>query len=114
MFPHLKNGRILQVLTAWHNCSWAQRELDHSLERDIVELGVELLPILSSLKLEGRNKNLVLEEFPKVKSSWQIPKQVVETRAWSDSRSKEMEPKQRGLNMGWRNRAPWKRMWKTE
>ena len=79
-----------------------------------VELGVELLPILSSLKLEGRNKSLVLEEFPKVKSSWQIPKQVVETRAWSDSRSKEMEPKQSGLNMGWKNRPPWKRMWKTE
>ena len=40
--------------------------------------------------------------------------EVVETRAWSDSRSKEMEPRQSGLNMGWRNRAPWKRMWKTE
>ena len=73
-----------------------------------------LLPILSGLKLEGRNKSLLLEEFPRVKSSWQIPKQVVETRAWSDSRSKEMEPKQSGLNMGWKNRPPWKRMWKTE
>lgn len=41
MFPHLQNGRILQVLTAWHNCGWAERELGHSLERDIAELGVE-------------------------------------------------------------------------
>ena len=41
MFLHLQNGRILQVLTVWHNCGWAWRELGHSLERDIVELGVQ-------------------------------------------------------------------------
>ena len=35
-----------------------------------VELRVGLLPIISSLKLEGRDKGFILEEFPRVKSSW--------------------------------------------
>ena len=77
-----------------------------------VELRVGLLPIISSLKLEGRDKGFILEEFPRVKSSWQVPKQVMETRTWSDNRSQEMEPKQSGFNVGQRQRVPWKRRWK--
>ena len=45
-------------------------------------LRVGLLPIICSLKLEDRDKSPILEEFPRAKSSWQFPKQVLETRAW--------------------------------
>ena len=77
-------------------------------------LRVGLLPIICSLKLEDRDKSPILEEFPRAKSSWQFPKQVLETRAWSDNRSQEMEPKQSDMNVRQRKEVPRKRRWKKE
>lgn len=65
-----------------------------------VVLRVGLLSVISSLKLEARDKSPILEEFPRLKSRWLVPKQVMEATAWSDSWSQDIEPKHSGLDVG--------------